>query len=67
MDWKITDVRETSRMDPKRGLERIKKVYFDVRGNPHTLEISMRDFDEGKIKDLVEREANKILDAYKTK
>jgi len=64
MDYKIGNIVEGADIVPGRGFVRHKTVFFTVKGDPQTLKISMPDFEAGKIKALVEREAKKILEAY---
>ena len=64
MDWKVTKVREATEYDVDRGFYRVKIVDFTVDGAPHTIKISMSDFDNGKIPDIVKKEAEKIIAAY---
>ena len=64
MDWKITNVVEGADIVPGRGFVRCKTVFFTVRGDPHTIKVSMPDFEAGKTKAIVEREAKKILEVY---
>ena len=64
MDWKITNVVEGADIVPGRGFVRCKTVFFTVKGDPHTIKVSMPDFEAGKAKAIVEREAKKILEVY---
>ena len=64
MDYKITNIVEGADIVPGRGFVRHKTVFFTVKGDPQTLKISMPDFEAGKMKALVEREAKKITEAY---
>lgn len=62
MDWKIKRFEEGTDYDPDRGFYRFKRAVFEVNGTEHTIRVSMKDFDEGKAKDIVAKEAQKILD-----
>ena len=64
MDYKITNIVEGADIVPGRGFVRCKTVFFTVRGDPHTIKVSMPDFEAGKTKAIVEREAKKIMEAY---
>lgn len=64
MDYKINNIVEGADIVPGRGFVRHKTVFFTVKGDPQTLKISMPDFEAGKMKALVEREAKKIMEAY---
>jgi len=64
MDWKITSIDEYTDIDEHGKFVRGKRVRFTVNGGRHTLNISMPDFDKGKIHSLVEKEANKLIAAY---
>ena len=64
MDWNVTKIREATEYEPDRGFYRVKIVEFNVLGTPHTIKVSMSDFDNGKIPEIVKREAEKILAAY---
>jgi len=64
MVWKITSIDEYTDIDEHGKLVRGKRARFTVNGGRHTLNISMPDFDKGKIHSLVEKEANKIIEAY---
>jgi hypothetical protein len=58
----ITDVklRESYEFDDDNRMVRIKKAVFKVNGLEHTLKISLPDFENGKTRALIEREAAKI-------
>ena len=62
MDLEIKRFEEGTDYDPDRGFYRFKRAVFTVNGTEHTLRISMRDFDEGRARSLVEGEAKKISD-----
>jgi hypothetical protein len=64
MDYKIIDVSEVTDIDQNGRFVRSKRVRFTVNKSEHTLRISMPDFEAGKTKAIVEREAKKILDVY---
>ena len=65
MALKINDVVEVTLYDRNKGFYRAKKVYFDVNGSEHTLIVSMKDFNEGKTRALVEAEYKKIVEILK--
>ena len=58
----LTDVRlgEGYDFDKDNHMYRIKKASFKVNGQEHTVKISMVDFENGKARSLIEREAAKI-------
>lgn len=58
----ITDIRfrETYEFNDDNKMIRIKKAVFNVNGLEHTLKISLPDFENGKARALIEREAAKI-------
>ena len=62
MKWNIVDFEEGTDFDRQRGFTRFKRAIFMVNGTTHTLRISMKDFDEGRAKQLVEKEALKIIE-----
>lgn len=64
MKAEIKDVSEITDIDKNGRFIRAKKVRFTVNGSEHTLRISMVDFDQGKMRDLVKAEADKIIAAY---
>jgi len=64
MDWKIDSIGEGTDIEQDRGFVHAKKVRFTVNGRPHTLRISMSDFDRGNTNALVKKEAEKIIAAY---
>lgn len=64
MDWKMVSLTEHQDIDQNNKFGRYKRAKFTVNGSEHTLRISMPDFDAGKTKELVNKEAQKIIDAY---
>ena len=64
MDWKITSIDEYTDINEHGKFVRGKRVRFTVNGGRHTLNISMPDFDKKRTHALVEKEANKIIEAY---
>ena len=58
----ITDVKlgEGTDIDDDGKIYRYKRARFKVNGMEHTLRISMVDFENGKARTLIEREAAKI-------
>lgn len=67
MEWKMVDLEERTDWDRKSGFYRYKVALFMVNGTPHTLRISMPDFDTGKTQELVKKEAEKIMAAIQGK
>jgi len=57
MDLEILPLEEVKDIDENRRLLRYKRARFRVNGREHTLRISMRDFDLGKTRALIEKEA----------
>jgi len=57
MDLEILPLEEVKDIDENRRLVRYKRARFRVNGREHTLRISMRDFDLGKTRSLIEKEA----------
>jgi len=57
MDLEILPLEEVKDIDENRRLVRYKRARFRVNGREHTLRISMRDFDLGKTRELIEKEA----------
>jgi len=62
MDMELTDIvfYEIPEIDNFGKLHRVKKAKFNVNGAPHTIKISMPDFDAGKGHAIIEAEARKI-------
>ena len=60
MDLEILPLEEVKDIDENRRLVRYKRARFRVNGREHTLRISMRDFDLGKWKELVMKEAELV-------
>lgn len=67
MDWKIVSVGEITEIQEDRGFVRVKKVRFTVNGKPHTIKVSMPDFQAGNTNDIVKAEAEKIIAIYTKK
>lgn len=63
MEWKMIDLEERTDYDRKTGFYRYKSAIFSVNGTQHTLRISMKDFNEDRTNELVQREVDKILSA----
>ena len=57
MELEILPLEEVKDIDENRRLVRYKRARFLVNGREHTLRISMRDFDLGKTRALIEKEA----------
>jgi len=60
MDLEMLPLEEVKDVDENRRLVRYKRARFRVNGRIHTLRISMRDFDQGKWKDMVMKEVELI-------
>jgi len=67
MEWKIESITEGTDIDENGTFQRYKKVRFTVNGGRHTVRVSMPDFDRGKLRDIVESEAKKLIQAYSGK
>lgn len=63
MEWKMIDLLERTDFDDKLGFYRFKEAVFDVNGSRHTLRISMKDFNEGRTNEIVQKEVDKIIAA----
>lgn len=57
MDLEILPLEEVKDINENRRLVRYKRARFKVNGREHTLRISMKDFNEGRTRELIEREA----------
>lgn len=60
MDLEILPLEEVQDIDENRRLVRHKRARFRVNGRVHTLKISMPDFNAGKWRELVRKEAELI-------
>jgi len=68
MDVGKIDYDERTEIDRNGGFYKYLEATFYVEGSRHTLKISMPDFNAGKAREIVQKEADKILDAmYGTK
>lgn len=65
MDIEILPLEERTDIDQNGRFYRYKLARFKVNGAEHTLRISMKDFNEGKTRQLIEEEAKKIAAIYK--
>lgn len=63
MDLGKIDYDERIGIDRNGGFYRYLEATFYVEGGRHTLKISMADFDAGRARELVEKEAVKIFEA----
>jgi hypothetical protein len=63
MDIGKIDYDERTEIDRNGGFYRYLEATFYVEGSRHTLKISMPDFQAGKARDLVQKEADKIYEA----
>lgn len=61
MDWKMVRFEEGTDFDrDKKAFIRFKRAVFEVSGTEHTIRISMRDFNDGKSRSIIEAEVNRI-------
>ena len=67
MDLLDIKIGEGTDIDDDGKFYRFKKARFKVNGMEHTLRISMSDFDAGKARAIIEKEAAKIdaISSYK--
>jgi len=65
MDIEILPLEERTDIDQNGRFYRYKLARFKVNGAEHTLRINMKDFNEGKTRQLIEEEAKKIAAIYK--
>jgi len=65
----LTDVRfgEGTDIDDNGKFYRFKRAKFKVNGMEHSLKISMVDFENGKSRAIIEKEAAKIAAVYSSK
>lgn len=65
----ITDIKfgEGTDIDDDGRFYRFKRARFKVNGMEHTLKISMVDFENGKARQIIEKEAAKIAAVYQSK
>lgn len=64
MELEIVSIREMTEPNPAGGWLRYKLAKFLVNGDPQTLRISMKDFDAGKTRSLIEADARKVDAIY---
>jgi hypothetical protein len=64
MELDIVGFGEGTDIDPNGKFYRFKRASFKVNGMEHTIKISMPDFDAGKARQIIEREAAKIDSVY---
>lgn len=57
MELEILPLEEVQDIDENRRLVRYKRARFKVNGRIHTLRISMPDFNAGRWREIVEKEA----------
>jgi hypothetical protein len=69
MDMDITDIKfgEGTDIDDDGRIFRFKRAKFKVNGMEHTIKISMVDFENGKSRAIIEKEAAKIMAVYSGK
>ena len=60
MDLEILPLEERIEPNPAGGFQRYKLARFLVNGRPHTLRISMPDFNAGRTTAMVQAEAQKM-------
>jgi len=60
MDLEILPLEEGTDIDQNGRFYRYKRARFKVDGAEHTIRISMKDFQEGRAREIIEEEARKI-------
>jgi len=60
MELNILPLEEGTDIDVNGRFYRYKRARFRVNGAEHTIRVSMKDFDAGRSREIVEREAQKI-------
>lgn len=63
MDWEMLELAERTDIDAQGRFFRYKEARFKVGQTEHTLKISMTDFNADKTREIVQREAEKIIAA----
>lgn len=62
-DIEILAIRPVQLYDRDRGFYKVKEAEFRVGNTVHTFQVSMSDFDAGRLPELVKAEADKIKNA----
>lgn len=60
MKLEVKRFEEVQQYSRDRGFYKAKRAFFTVNGTEHSLYISMKDFEEDRGSQLIEREAQKI-------
>jgi len=60
MELEILPLEEGTDIDMNGRFYRYKRARFKVDGAEHTIRISMKDFQEGRTREIIEQEARKI-------
>jgi len=60
MELEILPLEEGTDIDMNGRFYRYKRARFKVDGAEHTIRISMKDFQEGRAREIIEQEARKI-------
>ena len=60
MELDILPLEEGTDIDINGRFYRYKRARFRVNGAEHTIRVSMKDFDAGRSREIIEREAGKI-------
>ena len=60
MELEILPLEEGTDIDQNGRFYRYKRARFKVDGAEHTIRISMKDFQEGRAREIIEQEARKI-------
>lgn len=60
MELEILPLEEGTDIDINGRFYRYKRARFKVDGAEHTIRISMKDFQEGRAREIIEQEARKI-------
>jgi len=60
MELEILPLEEGTDIDQNGRFYRYKRARFRVNGAEHTIRISMKDFQEGRARQIIEEEAKKI-------
>ena len=66
MELEILPLEEGTDIDINGRFYRYKRARFRVNGAEHTIRISMKDFDAGKTREIIDKEARKIAEVQGT-
>jgi len=67
MELEILPLEEGTDIDQNGRFYRYKRARFRVNGAEHTIRISMKDFQEGRARQIIEEEARKIAEVSEGK